>query len=70
MEPRTNNQCEGWNTKCMHLVEHCPSIWKIIKTIKLEERIVATSMAQHEAGNLIGVSEWIQVDNKYTEGFG
>ena len=52
-EPRTNNQCEGWNTRFLYLVgQHHPSIWKIIKSIKLEERMVATSMAQHEVGNL------------------
>ena len=40
----------GWNTKYMHLVgQHHLSTWKIIKTIKLEERMVATP--QHEVGN-------------------
>ena len=54
-ETRTNNQCEGWNTRFLHLVgQHHPAIWKIIKSIKLEERMVATSMAQHEVGNLNG----------------
>ena len=55
-ETRTNNQCEGWNTRFLHLVGQHPSIWKIIKSIKLE-RMVATSMAQHEVGNLMQRNE-------------
>ena len=42
-EPRTNNQCEGWNTRFYHLVGyHHPSIWVLIDALKKEEAKVST----------------------------
>ena len=47
--PRTNNQCEAWNNKFVHLVGHNhPSVFKCIKFLKLEERTAAVSIAQHQ----------------------
>ena len=52
-DPRTNNECEGWNNKFFHLVGYThPSFWKAIIFLKLEERTTASSIAQHEYGNL------------------
>lgn len=50
--PRTNNQCEGWNNKFYHLVgNHHPSVFLCIKNLKLEERTATASIAQHAIGN-------------------
>ena len=52
--PRTNNQCEGWNNKFVHLVGHNhPSVFKCIQFLKLEERTTAGSIAQHVIGHLV-----------------
>ena len=39
--PKTNNQCEGWNNKFYHLVgsKH-PNIWKLIQCLQDEESSV------------------------------
>ena len=54
--PPTNNQCEGWNNRCvLPLVGYKhPSIWTLIETIQMENREVVTLIAQ----DLIGEPRW------------
>lgn len=52
-DPRTNNQCEGWNNKFRHLVGHKhPSIWKAIQALQEEAATVKVQIAQHSVGNV------------------
>ena len=49
--PRTNNICEGWNSKFYHLVNgNHPTIWRLISALKKEEASVATVIAQDAVG--------------------
>jgi hypothetical protein len=50
-EPRTNNVVEGWNNKLSHLVGHQhPTVWKIIRSLQMEQASNATILAQHQIG--------------------
>ena len=50
-EPRTNNQCEGWNNQFFHLVGYNhPPIWTLIDAIKKEDCTVTTLIAQDLIG--------------------
>ncbi|KAF0683204.1 Uncharacterized protein FWK35_00036890, partial [Aphis craccivora] len=50
---RTNNQCEGWNHRFSNLVTHNhPSIWTLIKKMRLEIAADETKIAQRELGTL------------------
>lgn len=46
-EPRTNNQCEGWNNRFTHLVgyQH-PSVWTMIDALKKEDAVACTHIAK------------------------
>ncbi|CAB4061557.1 unnamed protein product [Lepeophtheirus salmonis] len=51
--PRTNNQCEGWNSRFFHLVgHHDPLIWKCIQAFQKEESTVSTILVQEAIGQL------------------
>ena len=51
-DPRTNNQCEGWNNRFQHLVGHNhPSVWRLINCLKDEQSCVSTLALHHEIGN-------------------
>ena len=46
-EPRTNNQCEGWNNRFKSLIgQNHPSVWTLIEALKREESIVSTQIAK------------------------
>lgn len=50
--PRTNNQCEGWNNKFQHLVgQNHPSVWRLINCLKDEHSCVSALVLQDEIGN-------------------
>jgi hypothetical protein len=50
-DPRTNNQCEGWNNRFFHLVGYKhPPIWTLIDAIKKEECKTRTLIAQDAIG--------------------
>ena len=50
-EPRTNNQCEGWNNRCTHLVDYQhPSVWTLIDALKKEDAVVSTHIAKNLNG--------------------
>ena len=50
-EPRTNNQCEGWNNRFYHLVGYNhPSIWAFITAIKQEDCAVRAAIEQDLRG--------------------
>ena len=50
--PRTNNLCEGWNSKFFNLVgHHHPSIWRLISALQEENSSVSLAMAQDAVGN-------------------
>ena len=52
--PRTNNECEGWNNRFRNLVGHNhPTTWRLIKTIQKEQAFTETLIAQLAAGNII-----------------
>ena len=49
---RTNNLCEGWNTRFQSLVgHHHPSTWKLIIALQQENATVSISIAQERMGN-------------------
>lgn len=50
-DPRTNNVCEGWNNKFVHLVGHQhPSIWKCIRAFQADHEAVDTLLVQAATG--------------------
>ena len=51
-EPRTNNQCEGYNNRFYHVIGYNhPSIWSFIRAIKQEDCRVRTAIEQDLRGN-------------------
>ena len=51
-EPRTNNQCEGYNNRFAYLVGHThPDIWEFIDAIKGEECYVSTVVHSDNRGD-------------------
>ena len=51
-EPRTNNLCEGWNSRFSSMVGFThPSIWKAIKSIQVETNEASTNILQSNIGN-------------------
>ena len=63
-EPRTNNQCEGWNNRLFHLVRYMhPSIWTLIDAIQKADCKVTTLIAQ----DLIGQPPRKRVRREYKE---
>ena len=50
-EPRTNNQCEGWNNRFTHLIgyQH-PSVWTMIDALKKEDVVACTHIAKYQNG--------------------
>lgn len=51
-DPRTNNMCEGWNSRFSQLVGfYHPSIWKLIKHLQIEECNSTTMLSQATIGN-------------------
>jgi hypothetical protein len=51
-DARTNNMCEGWNSKFFDLVGHAhPSIWRVIGWCQKEEAAVRTIIQQDAVGN-------------------
>ena len=51
-EPRTNNQCEGFNNRFIHVIGyHHPTIWAFIRAIKQEDCRVRTAIEQDLRGN-------------------
>ena len=52
-EPRTNNQCEGWNNHFTHLVgyQH-PFVWTMIDALKKEDPVACTHIAKYLNGQL------------------
>jgi len=52
-EHRTNNTNEGWNHRFSNLVGHNhPSIWTLIKKIRLEVAVDDTKIRQYNLGNI------------------
>ena len=50
-DARTNNMCEGWNSKFFNLVGHVhPSIWRVIDWCQKEEATVRTIIQQDAVG--------------------
>jgi len=50
-DPRTNNVCEGWNNKFVHLVGHQhPSVWKCIRAFQADHEAVDTLLVQAATG--------------------
>ena len=63
-EPRTNNQCEGWNNRFFLLVGYNhPPIWTLIDAIKKEDCTVTTLIAQ----DLIGQPPQKRVRREYRD---
>ena len=51
-ESRTNNLCEGWNSRFSSMVGFThPSIWKAIKSIQVETNEASTNILQSNIGN-------------------
>ena len=51
-DARTNNMCEGWNSKFLNLVGHThPSIWRVIAWCQKEEATVRTIIQQDAVDN-------------------
>ena len=45
VNPRTNNECEGWNNRFRNLVGHL-TIWRLIKTLQKEQALTEILIAQ------------------------
>ena len=51
-DPRTNNFCEGWNSRFQHLVGHKhPTIWRLIRALQLDCASSSVAIAQADLGN-------------------
>ena len=50
-EARTNNLCEGWNNKFMHLVgQYHPSIWRVIRCVQKDQATTHVAVLQDLRG--------------------
>ncbi|KAK2159755.1 hypothetical protein LSH36_147g09031 [Paralvinella palmiformis] len=51
-EPRTNNQCEGWNNRFTHLIGYShPTIWILIEAIQKKDCFIRTQISEDLIGN-------------------
>ncbi|XP_022172402.1 uncharacterized protein LOC111035184 [Myzus persicae] len=62
-EHRTNNICEAWNNRFTHLVGHShPTIWVLIKKIKLEIGADRAKIALSSTGQTMKKSKNIRLE--------